>query len=80
MVPKATTIAALVNPNYAGAENQLRDVQMAATQLAVRLVVVRANAEDQFNAAFSTIVQQRPERYLSAHPHSLMPDASSLCC
>jgi putative ABC transport system substrate-binding protein len=59
MVPKATTIAALVNPDYAGAENQLRDVQMAATQLAVRLVVVRANAEDQFNAAFSTIVQQK---------------------
>jgi ABC-type uncharacterized transport system substrate-binding protein len=59
MVPKATAIAALVNPNYAGAENQLRDLQVAATRLAVQLVVVRANAEDEFNAAFSTIVQQK---------------------
>jgi putative tryptophan/tyrosine transport system substrate-binding protein len=31
MVPKATTIAALVNPNYPGAETQVRDVQGAAT-------------------------------------------------
>jgi putative ABC transport system substrate-binding protein len=59
MVLKATTIAVLLNPNYAGAENQLRDVQEAATRLGVQLVVVRANTEDEFNAAFSTIVQQR---------------------
>jgi putative ABC transport system substrate-binding protein len=59
MVPKATTIAALVNPHYAGAENQLRDVQQAAIRLGVQLVVVRANTEDEFNAAFSTIVQQK---------------------
>jgi putative tryptophan/tyrosine transport system substrate-binding protein len=59
MVPKATTIAALVNPNYGGAENQLRDVQQAAIRLGVQLVVVRANTEDEFNAAFSTIVQQK---------------------
>jgi putative ABC transport system substrate-binding protein len=64
MVPKATTIAALVNPNYAGAENQLRDVQEAATRLGVQLVVVRANTEDEFNAAFSTIVQQKAEALL----------------
>src|SRR5262249_3266801 len=56
MVPKATTIAALVNPNYGGAENQLRDVQQAAIRLGVQLVVVRANTDDEFNAAFSTIL------------------------
>jgi ABC-type uncharacterized transport system substrate-binding protein len=59
MVPKATAIAALVNPNYAAAENQLRDLEVSATRLGVQLVVVRANAEDEFNAAFSTIVQQK---------------------
>jgi putative tryptophan/tyrosine transport system substrate-binding protein len=59
MVPKATTIAVLLNPNYAPAENQLRDVQEAATRLGVQLVVVRANMEDEFNAAFSTSVQQK---------------------
>jgi putative ABC transport system substrate-binding protein len=59
MLPKATPIAVLINPNYADAENQLRDVQEAAARLGVQLVVVRANAEGDFNAAFSTVVQQR---------------------
>ena len=58
MLPKATPIAVLINPNYADAENQLRDVQEAAARLGVQLVVVRANAESDFNAAFSTAVQQ----------------------
>jgi len=59
MLPKATPIAVLINPNYADAENQLRDVQEAAARLGVQLVVVRANAESDFDAAFSTVVQQR---------------------
>ena len=59
MVPKVTTIAVLVNPNYSDAETQVRDVQEAATRLGVQLVVVRANAENDFDAAFSTVVQQR---------------------
>jgi putative tryptophan/tyrosine transport system substrate-binding protein len=59
MVPKAATIAVLVNPNYSEAENQLREVQEAAARLGVQLVVVHANAESDFDAAFSTVVQQR---------------------
>jgi putative ABC transport system substrate-binding protein len=59
MLPKATPIAVLINPNFADAENQLRDVQEAAARLGVQLVVVRANAESDFNAAFSIVVQQR---------------------
>ena len=59
MVPQATTIAVLINSNYSGAEGQLRDVQEAAPRLGVQLLIVRANAESEFNAAFSTLVQQR---------------------
>jgi putative ABC transport system substrate-binding protein len=59
MVPKATIIAVLINPNYAGAEDQLREVQEAAARLGVQLVIVRANVESDFDAAFSTLVQQR---------------------
>jgi putative tryptophan/tyrosine transport system substrate-binding protein len=59
MVPKATTIAVLVNPSFLDAENQLRDVQEAAARLGVQLVVLRADAESDFGAAFATLVQQR---------------------
>ena len=59
MVPKATIIAMLVNPNYSDSENQLREVQEAAASLGVQLVIVRANVESDFDAAFSTLVQQR---------------------
>jgi putative tryptophan/tyrosine transport system substrate-binding protein len=59
MLPKATPIAVLINPNYADAENQLRDVQEAAARLGVQLVVVRANAESDFDAAFWALVGQQ---------------------
>jgi len=59
LVPKATTLAALVHPNFPPSESQLRDVREAAGRLGVQLVVVRANGEDEFEAAFSTVVQQR---------------------
>ena len=48
----------LINPNYSGAEDQLREVQEAASRLGVQLVIVHANVESDFDAAFSTLVQQ----------------------
>jgi ABC-type uncharacterized transport system substrate-binding protein len=59
MVPKAATIAVLVNPNYSEAESQLREVQEAAARLGVQLVVMRANAVSDFDPAFSTVVQHQ---------------------
>jgi putative tryptophan/tyrosine transport system substrate-binding protein len=64
MVPKAATVGALVNPNYSASERELRDAQEAATRLGVQLVVARADAESDFNTAFSTLVQQRAEALL----------------
>jgi putative ABC transport system substrate-binding protein len=58
MVPKATTIAVLVNPNFSTVEITLRHVQEAAARLAVRLIVLRASAESDFEAAFAALVQQ----------------------
>ena len=58
MVPKASTLGVLFHPKFASAEAQLRDAQEAAARLGVKLVVVRANAESEFDAAFSTVVQQ----------------------
>jgi putative ABC transport system substrate-binding protein len=59
MVPKADVVGVLVNPNYAAAESQLRDVQDAAAHLGLQLIIVRANTENEFDAAFSTVVSQR---------------------
>jgi len=59
MVPKVTTIAVLVNPDYSPAENQVRNAQEAAAHLGVQLLVLRANVEGDFDAAFATLVQQR---------------------
>lgn len=58
MVPKVETIGVLVNPNYPAAESQLRDVGEAATSLGVQLIIVRANNENEFDAAFSAVVAQ----------------------
>jgi putative tryptophan/tyrosine transport system substrate-binding protein len=59
LVPTATTIAVLVNPNYSPAENQLRDVQEAATRLGVQVLALRANTETDFDAVFTDLVRQR---------------------
>jgi putative ABC transport system substrate-binding protein len=59
LVPPATTIAVLVNPNYSPAENQLRDVQEAAARLGVQVLVLHANTETDFDAAFTDLVRQQ---------------------
>jgi putative ABC transport system substrate-binding protein len=59
LVPKAATMAVLVNPNYQPAESQLRDVHAAAARLGVPLVVLRANSESDFDTAFMNLTQRR---------------------
>jgi putative tryptophan/tyrosine transport system substrate-binding protein len=59
LAPTAATIAVLVNPNYSPAENQVRDVQEAAARLGVQLLVLRANAETDFESVFAELVRQR---------------------
>ena len=64
LVPKATTIAVLIDANNPASETQLRDVQEAAPRLGVQLVVLRANVESDFAPVFATLVQQRAEALL----------------
>ena len=59
VVPTAKTVAVLIDLNYPTVERQLRDVQEAATRLALQLVIARANLGDDFDAAFATFVQQQ---------------------
>jgi putative tryptophan/tyrosine transport system substrate-binding protein len=58
MVPKAMRIAVLINPNYSESEAQSRDVQQAALSLGVQLVIARANAQNDFDAAFTTFSRE----------------------
>jgi len=59
MVPHASTLGVLLHPNFGSFQTQLRDVQEAAARLGVKLIATRANAESEFDAAFSTITQQK---------------------
>ena len=59
LVPTATTIAVLVNPDYSPAKNQLQDVQEAAARLGVQVLVLRANVQTDFEAVFADLVRQR---------------------
>jgi putative ABC transport system substrate-binding protein len=57
VVPTASTVAGLVNPTFPGSETEMKDLQAAARKLALELHVVRASTEQDFEAAFSTMVR-----------------------
>jgi ABC-type uncharacterized transport system substrate-binding protein len=57
MVPKATVIGMLVNPNYADAEIQSTEAREAALTLGLQLHIVNAGTESEFDTAFSTLVR-----------------------
>jgi putative tryptophan/tyrosine transport system substrate-binding protein len=59
LVPTATTIAVLVNPNSPGVEVRLRDVREAARLLGQQFSIVNAGSEGDFEVAFAGLVQQR---------------------
>ena|SRR5262245_7716435 len=59
LVPQATVIGLLVNPTSANAEIQLKDVPAAAHTLGLKIVVLNASGERDFDAAFAALVQQR---------------------
>jgi hypothetical protein len=64
VVPKARIIAVLINANYPNADAQLRDVQSATDRLGVRLVVLSANSDHDFEAAFASLIEQKAEALL----------------
>ena len=56
VVPKATVIGMLLNPNYPDAEVQRKDAAEAAHKLGQELHVVNASTESDFNRAFANLV------------------------
>jgi putative ABC transport system substrate-binding protein len=59
LVPAANVIGLLVNPTNPDIETQLKVHQAAASSLGLELLVLRANAERDLDAAFATLTRLR---------------------
>jgi ABC-type uncharacterized transport system substrate-binding protein len=57
LVPTTTTIAALINPNSASAEIQLRDIEAACRVLELKLHILRATLQQDLETAFDSLKQ-----------------------
>jgi putative tryptophan/tyrosine transport system substrate-binding protein len=58
LAPKASTIAALIDPNYPAAKIQSQEAQEAANQLGVKLITLSASTESDIETAFANLTQQ----------------------
>ena len=59
LVPKTAVIGFLANPNNPNLASAATEAHKAADILSLKLVVVNASAERDFDPAFTTLVQQR---------------------
>ena len=58
LVPKATTIGVLVNPNLPDTEPERRDVQAAALALGLQLIILDVSSDRDIETTFATFVQR----------------------
>lgn len=59
MVPGLAKVAVLVNPNNPNLDLVVRDLQQAARSFGLELVIARAGADGEFDAAFADIGRQK---------------------
>src|ERR1700694_102412 len=59
LVPQATIIALLMNPDTSDTESQAREAQEAARSLGQQLQILRARTEQDIDTAFAALVQLR---------------------
>ena len=60
LVPQATRVAVLVNPNGPATEPTLRDIEPAASAIGLQIQVLSASTSGEIIAAFDTFVRVRP--------------------
>jgi putative ABC transport system substrate-binding protein len=60
LVPAATTVAVLSNPNFAAAVANVRESETAARAIGKEVVIFNASSDAEIETAFSNIVQARP--------------------
>jgi len=69
LLPKAELIGLLVNPTSPVAEPQIREAQAGAQALGVRVTVLNAATENDFDQVFASLAQQRADAlFVSADP------------
>jgi putative ABC transport system substrate-binding protein len=59
LMPTVNLVGLLVNPNFADALTQLRDVEDAAQSLGLKLAVQKAGTEIEIDTAFADLVRQK---------------------
>lgn len=59
LVPNATGVAGLVNPNYPEAETSSKELSRAANAIGLQSVILRASSESSIDAAFRGLVERR---------------------
>jgi putative tryptophan/tyrosine transport system substrate-binding protein len=59
LIPKAATIALLVDPNHPSAETQSRQMQEAARSLGLNLLILNAGTAGDIDAVFARLVRER---------------------
>jgi putative tryptophan/tyrosine transport system substrate-binding protein len=59
LMPAVNLIGVLVNPNFADAQTQLRDVEGAAQSLGVKLLVHKAGTKLEIDAVFDDLARQK---------------------
>jgi putative ABC transport system substrate-binding protein len=65
LVPKATRVALLINPNGPTPEVTLRDAQAGAQAMGLQLQVLRASNNREIDAAFEMIAHERPDAFFA---------------
>src|SRR5262249_53851798 len=66
LLPQATAIAALVDPNFPTTPDQLKDLKDAARALGQQLHVFQASTESELANGFAALVQQQPHALIVA--------------
>ena len=67
LVPQASIIGVLINPKYPAAKFQTQEVQEATARLGVKLVLLNASTEQEVDAAFAALVEQKAGAVLACN-------------
>jgi putative ABC transport system substrate-binding protein len=59
IVPQAAIVGLVVNPNYAQATAQVRQIEDAAHAIGLQIYVLRVSNDEDIDIAFKTVAQQR---------------------